>query len=60
MTPQAKQQAVEQSPEEATPLAERVEELTVRAVISGEGMLAIVFILPAIIAFFFLLAMPTF
>ncbi len=60
MTPQAKQ-AVEQSPAEATQeVAERVEQLTVRAVVSGEGMLAIVFILPSIIAFFFLLAMPTF
>ncbi len=37
----------------------RPEVLTVRMVISGEGMLPLVFILPAVIAFFFLLAVPS-
>jgi hypothetical protein len=33
--------------------------LSVRSVVAGEGMLALVFVLPAIIAFFFLLAVPS-
>lgn len=59
MTPQAKQTVEQTSKAAAADVAERVEEFTVRTVLSGEGMMPIIFILPAVIAFFFLLAMPT-
>jgi hypothetical protein len=59
VTPQAKD-TVQHTSVEASDSSERMEELSVRLVYSGEGMMPIVFILPAVIAFFFLMAMPPF
>ncbi len=57
MTPQAKQ-AVEQSKLEASEEADHAEVFSLRTLFLSEGMMPILFVLPAVIAFFLLLAVP--